>query len=141
EEQRTTRPLWAGRSVVATSAQLPRLSPSRPPLRAVRSDRNLNRGVGMTGSSSPVRRARRTGLRLLTAALGATALVAGPLVAGPARAASCSPAGPSGLTAAMIVASGQTLSSQTVDATGCDIGIYLAPGTTGVTINGVTVSG
>ena len=96
----------------------------------------------MTGSSFPVRRAaRRTGLRLLTASLGATALVAGPLAAGSARAATCVQAGPSGLTATMVVASGQTVTNQTVDATGCDIGIYLAPGTTGVTLNGVTVSG
>src|SRR5579884_18520 len=63
------------------------------------------------------------------------------LDAAPAHAASCSPAGNSGLTAALVATSGQTISGQTVDGTGCDIGIYLPPGGNGVTINGVTVSG
>jgi hypothetical protein len=55
--------------------------------------------------------------------------------------ASCSPAGSTTLTAAWVVSSSQVISGQTVDATGCDIGIYVSPGTSGVTIKGVTVTG
>ncbi|HEV2369297.1 MAG TPA: right-handed parallel beta-helix repeat-containing protein, partial [Acidimicrobiales bacterium] len=89
---------------------------------------------------------RRTGARRRVSALaGATAagaLVVGGGWAGPAHAApNCVPAGKSGLTAAMVATSGQTLTGQTVDGTGCDIGIYLAPGTSNVTIDTDTVSG
>ncbi|HVX20126.1 MAG TPA: right-handed parallel beta-helix repeat-containing protein [Acidimicrobiales bacterium] len=49
--------------------------------------------------------------------------------------------GTTGLTAAVVATNGQTLSGTTVQATGCDVGIYVGAGATGVTIDGVTVSG
>jgi hypothetical protein len=52
--------------------------------------------------------------------------------------ATCTAAGSTGFTAAMIATSGQTISS-VVDATGCNVGIYVGPGVTGVTIDGATV--
>jgi hypothetical protein len=52
----------------------------------------------------------------------------------------CTPAGTTALTADIIATTGQTITG-TVDATGCDIGIYVPPGTSGVTIDGATVSG
>ncbi len=57
-------------------------------------------------------------------------------------AATCVPAGTTGLTAVKVVtASTSTLSGTTISATGCDVGIYVAPTTSGVTIKGVTVTG
>ena len=86
------------------------------------------------------------------AALGASALAVGgtaatTLFTQAAGAAGCTAAGSTGLTAADVVSAPGTLAAQTVDATGCDIGIYVAPGVSGVTIggatgaDGVTVSG
>ncbi len=79
-----------------------------------------------------------------------TVLLAGTLLAGvgiigvsatPAGAqASCTPAGSSGLTAAVVATQGQTVTG-TIDATGCDIGVYVGPGITGVRIAGATISG
>jgi len=85
-----------------------------------------------------------------SAHLGALILIAAglsPLLGGsPASAetataasASCVPAGSTGLTAAMVQTT--NLSGATVDASGCDIGIYVPPGTSGITITGVTVTG
>jgi hypothetical protein len=92
--------------------------------------------------------------RLLGAsALGASALAVGgtaatTLLAQPAAAAGCTMAGSTGLTAALVATTNnQVIATQTVDATGCDIGIYVGPSITGVTIGGssasdaVTVSG
>ena len=53
----------------------------------------------------------------------------------------CSPAGSTGLTTKIILTSNQRLTGTTVTATGCDIGIYIGPGTNNVLISGVTVSG
>ncbi len=53
----------------------------------------------------------------------------------------CSPAGNTGLTAKQILTSNQQLIGVTVDATGCDVGIYIGPGTNTVLISGVKVSG
>lgn len=53
----------------------------------------------------------------------------------------CLPAGSTGLTAYMIATPGQTISGQTIDATGCDIGIYVPSTATGVTITGSTITG
>ena len=87
------------------------------------------------------RRARQRALAGLSGiGVGALVVTFGPGVAAHA-APTCVPAGPSGLTAAMVVTTGQTVTSQTVDGTGCDIGIYLAPGTNNVTLDTVTVSG
>ena len=56
-----------------------------------------------------------------------------------AGAVGCSAAGSTGLTAAQVATTNQTISAS-VDATGCDIGIYVPPGATGVTIGGATSS-
>jgi parallel beta-helix repeat protein len=84
----------------------------------------------------------------------ATAIMAGVLACGvgigvgtqmivlgatPAAAASCVAAGSTGLTAAVVQTT--NLSGGTIDASGCDIGIYVPPATSGITISGVTVSG
>lgn len=53
----------------------------------------------------------------------------------------CSPAGSTGLTAKTILQSRSQLIGTSVDATGCDVGIYVGPGTQNVFISGVTVSG
>ncbi|HXQ91675.1 MAG TPA: right-handed parallel beta-helix repeat-containing protein [Nitrososphaerales archaeon] len=54
----------------------------------------------------------------------------------------CTPAGSTGLTAYMVVThSHQTISKTTINATGCDLGIYVSPGLSYVTITSVTVSG
>src|ERR1700692_1984260 len=59
---------------------------------------------------------------------------------GVAGAVACVPAGTTGLTAAM-VAPGAPIPAQIVNATGCDIGIYVPPGVNGQTITTSTVSG
>jgi parallel beta-helix repeat protein len=77
---------------------------------------------------------------VLTIALFAFGLLALPTAARFAEAASCVPAGSTGLTAFVVASSGQTVSG-TIDATGCDVGVYVGPGTTGVRITGATISG
>jgi Right handed beta helix region len=55
---------------------------------------------------------------------------------------SCLPAGTTGLTAYMVVThSHQKISGMTINATGCDVGIYVSPGLSYVTITSVTVWG
>ena len=54
---------------------------------------------------------------------------------------SCVPAGSTGLTAKVVATVNETISAQTIDASGCDIGIYIGQGVTGVSINGDTVAG
>ena len=85
---------------------------------------------------------------LTIGALGVTGIAASSLLqATPAGAVSCVSAGSTGLTAALVATTGQTITAQTIDATGCDLGIYVGPSASGVTIggstaaNGVTVSG
>ena len=87
--------------------------------------------------------------RLLgAAALGASALaVSGTaatslLAQSPAGAApTCVAAGTTGLTTVDdVTANNTTISGQTIDATGCDLAIYVEPGVTGVTIGGATGS-
>jgi len=56
-------------------------------------------------------------------------------------AAACSAAGSTGLTTQTILSSNQQLIGATINATGCDLGIYIGPGTDKVLISGVTVSG
>ena len=53
----------------------------------------------------------------------------------------CVPAGSTGLTAYFVAANGQTIKGHSIDATGCDIGIYVPPGSSGVTIVGNTITG
>ena len=85
---------------------------------------------------------RRAAARLVVAATTATGtmLAVGPAVM-PAHAATCSPAGASGFTAVVVAKSGDKITNQTIDATGCDLGIYVGPSATNVTIDGVTISG
>jgi parallel beta-helix repeat protein len=81
--------------------------------------------------------------RFTRAAIGSLVAAAGAVVALPgsaAQAATCVPAGATGLTAALVATAGQTIASQTIDAAGCDVGIYVGPTATGVTISGTTVS-
>ena len=65
------------------------------------------------------------------------AILATPVVAADP---SCTPAGSTGLTAAVVATSGQKITG-TIDATGCDVGVYVGPGTTHVTITKATISG
>lgn len=75
------------------------------------------------------------------AAVTATALV-GVFTGGPAvAAAACLPTGDNGLTAAVIAPNGAHLSGVDVDATGCDIGIYVGPGSSGTSVTRSTVTG
>lgn len=61
--------------------------------------------------------------------------------AGPAMAApTCVNAGLSGMTAVVVATTGQNVTG-TIDATGCDLGIYVGPGVNGVTIENATISG
>jgi hypothetical protein len=54
----------------------------------------------------------------------------------------CTPAGSTGLTAFMVVTHSHTIiSGKTINATGCDVGIYVSPGLSYVTITSTTVSG
>lgn len=53
----------------------------------------------------------------------------------PARASpTCTPAGTTGLTALMIASNHQHITGQTIDATGCDVGIFVPPGSKNVVI-------
>lgn len=54
---------------------------------------------------------------------------------------SCARAGTSGFTAAVVAKQGQTIAGRRVDAAGCDVGIYVGPGVSHVTVRGVTVTG
>lgn len=62
--------------------------------------------------------------------------------AGGARAdtSGCVSAGSTGLTAAVIATSNEVISG-TVDGTGCNVGVYVGPGITGVLIKGAMISG
>ena len=54
----------------------------------------------------------------------------------------CTAAGTTGLTAKVVIDSGSApYSGQTVDATGCDLGIYVGPGASNITLDGDTVTG
>lgn len=80
---------------------------------------------------------------IASGAAASTALL-GLLYAAPANAdgAVCTPdVGGSGLTAAVVAQPHQRIADQTVDATGCDIGIYVGQGVRHVSIDGVTVTG
>jgi hypothetical protein len=81
-------------------------------------------------------------LALGIAGLGGAGVLAAtvPIGVGVAAAAGCSQAGSTGLTAAVVAQSNDILDSP-VNATGCDIGIYIGAGIDNVTINGATVTG
>ncbi len=75
-----------------------------------------------------------------TAVLGAAGLAAGGPAAPSGAAATCVAAPGTGLTAVIVAQGGAFIVGQ-IDATGCDLGIYIEPGTAGVTIQGATISG
>jgi len=68
------------------------------------------------------------------------ALAAGASSARPNSIPSCKPVATTGLTA-MVVTGTANLTGTTIEATGCDVGIYVPPGSATITISGVTVSG
>ena len=59
----------------------------------------------------------------------------------PSYAVTCQSAGSTGLTALIVASPGQTISGQTITATGCDVGVYVGPGVNRVTITGNTIAG
>jgi parallel beta-helix repeat protein len=78
----------------------------------------------------------------VSAAMVAAGLVtARPVMLGSAAAAapSCIAAGDTGLSAAMVVTT--SVSNISLAANGCDVGMYVPPGTSGITISNVTVTG
>ena len=109
-----------------------------PGWRFVRRDDRRRRPL-MATSGRAWRRARRLVLAVVvwSGGLAGLALSAGAVPS--AAASSCSAAGSTGLTAAVVVTS--SVSGISVNATGCDIGLYVPPGTSGITISGVTVTG
>ncbi|MGH2513319.1 MAG: hypothetical protein ACRDGQ_11590, partial [Candidatus Limnocylindrales bacterium] len=52
----------------------------------------------------------------------------------------CHPAGDTGLDAAVVLRSGAHVRGLHVDATGCDIGIFIGPGSTGTMVTASTVT-
>jgi len=82
--------------------------------------------------------------RLAVAGVAATSTaLIGLVVASPtahADATTCTAnAGGSGLSAAVVALAHETIANRTIDASTCDIGIYVGPGASHVTISGVTV--
>ncbi len=59
----------------------------------------------------------------------------------PSFAVTCQTAGTTGLNALIIAHSGQTIRGQTIDATGCDIGVFVPPGSSNVLITDNTITG
>jgi hypothetical protein len=92
------------------------------------------------GCATPSRsRAFASGIAMLVALLmGAMAPLAVPLVG--AQTPACQPAGTTGLTAAKVAVSGESISGP-VDASGCDVGIFVGPGLSHVVIENATVTG
>lgn len=78
------------------------------------------------------------GLAPLT--LGVMGVTAPAALAGATPLSTCAPAGTTGLTASIVATSGQRIEGS-VDATGCDVGIYVGPGVEHVVIDGATVTG
>jgi hypothetical protein len=79
---------------------------------------------------------------LATAAAGLAAVAMGTVGTGVAAAtpANCTPnVDGSGLSAAVVASTGQSITDRTIDATGCDIGIYVGDGVSDVEIRSVTV--
>ncbi len=53
----------------------------------------------------------------------------------------CTPAGTTGLTTLITASSGQVVKNQNIDATGCDIGVFVPPGSSNVVIMMNTITG
>jgi len=82
----------------------------------------------------------RTSLAFIAVTIFLVAIFFGPAgTVGYAQAATCSPAGDTGLTAAVVAISNQMITG-TINAAGCDIGIYVGPGIEAVIAN-ATVTG
>ncbi len=79
-------------------------------------------------------------LALLAMALPTVASGTGGLTSETVSSAACVPAGNTGLTTVMVARPGQTINGRTVNATGCDVGIYIGPGTNNVTIENTTIT-
>jgi Right handed beta helix region len=92
----------------------------------MKSRRGLSRLVGAAGLTLGA---------LSAAGIAGSSLL---LTATPAGATGCVAAGATGLTAAVVAVNGTPITTQTVNATGCDIGIYVGPGVDNVTIGGAT---
>jgi len=89
-------------------------------------------------ASRPVQLVSRLGIAMLFG--GGLTLGSGLLIVPAAGAVpACVPAGDTGLTARVVAQTGDVISG-TIDATGCDVGVYAGPGTFGVTVNNATVS-
>jgi len=89
-------------------------------------------------ASRPVQLVSRLGIAMLFG--GGLTLGSGLLVVPAAGAVTaCEPAGDTGLTAKVVAQTGDVISGS-IDATGCDLGVYAGPGTYGITVNGATVS-
>lgn len=76
---------------------------------------------------------------VVSAGLLATGLVPG-FTAGAGAAPACTAAGNTGLTAKVVMRAGQHFSGP-VDATGCDVGIFVGPNAAGASVIGATVTG
>jgi parallel beta-helix repeat protein len=75
---------------------------------------------------------------------GASALLLPPSLgtagAAPSPSRTCLPAGGTGLTAAVVATTGQIVTG-TIDATGCNVGVYVGPWASSVVISGATITG
>jgi parallel beta helix pectate lyase-like protein len=64
-----------------------------------------------------------------------------PRVAAVSSSSECVPAGATGLTTVEVASSHQTIKGVSINAVGCDVGIYIGPGTNDVTIRNVKITG
>jgi hypothetical protein len=93
-------------------------------------DGQINEFTKQEGEVMTTRKSTILSIALVFGALGANSAVA-----------ACLTAGSTGMTTKVILTSNQQLIGTTVNATGCDLGIYIGPGTDNVQISGVTVTG
>jgi hypothetical protein len=91
---------------------------------------SMQRSAGESEKNIMMRKSTIVSITLVAAALGVNSAVA-----------ACLTAGSTGLTTQVILTSNQQLIGKTINATGCDLGIYIGPGTEKVLISGVTVTG
>jgi len=90
--------------------------------------------VGASGAASAV--------ALLSPLVAVAASSTAPAYAAEVKAPACTAdVGGSGLSAAVVAKPGETIAHRTIDATGCDIGIYVGAGVTHVTIDQDHISG
>jgi Right handed beta helix region len=93
---------------------------------------------------SAVNRTKLSNIAVICTCLSLLALLSVPAAAGavgsPPPTYSCLPAGNTGLTAKIIAFGGQEISGY-INATGCDVGIYVPPGANNVVIQHATITG